>query len=122
MSDLRGVGPLSRVRERVRVRVRVFGQQPVVDDAQHGSRLDKNLPIVEAQHMKAIGGEYLCTSSVRSSGVGLEVLSAVEFDHQPRFDACEIGEVRANRVLASELVAVEPVISQVSPQQSLCVG
>jgi hypothetical protein len=33
------------------------------------------------------------------------VLSAVEFDHQPRFDADEVDDVRTDRLLTAELLA-----------------
>jgi hypothetical protein len=33
------------------------------------------------------------------------VLSAVEFDHQSQFEACEVGEVRTDRVLATKAKA-----------------
>lgn len=45
------------------------------------------------------------------------VLSTVEFDHQSRFERCEIGDVPANRDLSSKFVAIETPPAQMPPKQ-----
>jgi len=47
------------------------------------------------------------------------VLSTVQLDNQPAVRASEIGDIPADRVLATELESGEPPISQVLPQSFL---
>lgn len=50
------------------------------------------------------------------------MLAAIELDDEAAFDTGEIANVRAERVLASELEASELTATQSIPKQTLCIG
>jgi hypothetical protein len=52
----------------------------------------------------------------------LGVLTAIEFNDQSALDAGEVGDVEADRVLASEFVPSELAIAQEVPKLALGVG
>ncbi len=82
----------------------------------------QRLTIRETQHVIAEAIQFLCSSLVGNHRFRLEVLVAVKFDDQHRFDAGEIREVVAHGTLAAEFVAAELTVSQRRPQASLGVG
>jgi len=102
--------------------VRVVGDEPVDDASQHCVTFDKRLAIGEAKHM-----EPMCVQDYGSSRIGfdrirLEMLAAVEFDDEPRFDARKVREVLTHGMLAAKLVASELAIAQSLPQRALGIG
>ena len=50
------------------------------------------------------------------------MLSAVEFDHEPRARACEVGDKVPDRKLPAEAELAESSSSKVGPQLLFCVG
>jgi hypothetical protein len=52
----------------------------------------------------------------------VEMLPAVEFDHQPRTESDEIDDPRTNRLLPAELDARQPASAKVEPQSPLGIG
>jgi hypothetical protein len=79
--------------------VAVF-QSIVIPEAQHG--------IAKRTH------EFVATEIVSAVGV----LRAVEFDDELFLPATEVGEVRAYRVLANELMTGETATFQLLPEQT----
>ncbi len=48
--------------------------------------------------------------------VRVVVLSAIDFDDEPRLDAGEVGDIRADGMLAAEAMAVQLFVSQCVPE------
>ena len=114
------MGPLSRWRERVGVRV--VGQQPAPDDLKHSLRLLQHLQVIESQNSKAGCLQARSAPQISSLGRRLEVLASIEFDHQVCFQARKVSNERADGALAAELAALQTPVAQVVPQQAFGVG
>jgi uncharacterized protein YaiL (DUF2058 family) len=93
-----------------------------MDARQHAVDLSQDLAVVETQNPKAMRFERRRPARVRQLPIEREMLSAVDLDDQRCFDAGEVGEMRADRVLAAELEASELTVAQLAPQQLLGVG
>jgi hypothetical protein len=65
----------------------------------------KNIVAPEAHYAPAAARQP-CRATFISDAIGM--LSAIGFDYQSMFDAGEIGDERAEGMLAAELVALEP--------------
>ena len=100
----------------------VIRNKPVMDALQHVIALDERLAIGEAQDLEAMCFQLGSASCIGLECFGLEMLTAVEFDNEARFDTSEVGEIPTNGMLAAELVAGEPAIAQPSPQCTLRFG
>jgi hypothetical protein len=51
--------------------------------------------------------------------VAIRVLSAIHFNDKPPLAACEIGVIRADRILADEFETGELSVAEVTPEQCL---
>ena len=96
-----------------------MGDKPAVDRDQYRVALDQRLAIRKTQHIKP-----LLRQQRRSTGIGqlrlfVEVLSAIELNDEPAFDAGEVGEVGADWMLASKLVATDATVTQSGPEHAL---
>jgi hypothetical protein len=78
--------------------------------------------IAKAKNTKASGFDDSAASGIGGLLAIGKMLPAVEFDHQSGCMAHEISDVARNRNLAPEARSVQPVITQLRPKQSLCVG
>jgi hypothetical protein len=52
----------------------------------------------------------------------IHMLSAIDFHHQPRFEADEVDEVMAHRILPPELDTGQATIAQGKPKLQLRIG
>ena len=95
--------------------MRVLANEPLEDLLKDSVCFDERLPIVEAQYMKARLPQARRPRLIRLRRVGFEVLAAIEFDDQSGFDAREVREEEADRVLAAELEAAELARTQALP-------
>lgn len=64
----------------------------------------KNLSVPESQHFEALCLQPLITVLIR---FGCRVLTTINFNNQLCFEANEICDVRSDRMLATEAIAVE---------------
>ena len=92
----------------------MFGQ-PVVDHRQHRLALAQHPAIVESQHSEAEVVQLRGAPRIGLDRLRLEMLTAVEFDNEPRFDTSEVREEAADGMLAAELAAGELTIAQPLP-------
>ena len=113
-------GTLSRVRERVGVRV--VKVEPLLDHFKHGLGLGQGLAIVEAQYGESMLRQRRAAAHIPFGSFGLDVPPTIEFDDRTGFDAGEVGEERPQRNLAAELPAIELAVPQALPDQSFGVG
>jgi len=102
--------------------VRVVDSEPIQDGSQDAIAFGKCLAVAEAQYVEAVRAQRGTALGIGGHGIGLVVLTAIELDDQPGFDAGEVREVRADRVLAAELAAVETPIPQALPDRAFGVG
>jgi hypothetical protein len=102
--------------------VRVIRLQPVEDASQDWVAFDKRLAIGEAKHVKPMRVQLCRSECIDLDRIRLEMLSAVELDEEPCFDAREVRDVLANGMLPAELVAAEPTIAHALPQCVLGIG
>lgn len=102
--------------------MRVVRQKPCLDRRQHSFGFLQHLPVVESQNREARLPERRGTPLICRRSFRLEVLTAIEFDHEISFDAGEVCDEGTDGMLAAELEAFEPAVAQVMPQQSFCIG
>ena len=88
----------------------------------HPVGLLERLQIVETQHQQALLCQVCVPVLVPGLVGGLEMLAAVEFDHEARGGAVEIDDVGADRFLAIELEAMELLATQAMPELLLGIG
>jgi hypothetical protein len=102
--------------------VRVVAVQPLQNVRQDSIPFAQRLAIREAQHLIAAAIHFLRPNAVGYQGFRLEVLAAIQFDNEHRFNTSEVREVRTDRTLATELVAIKLAVAKCRPQASLGVG
>ena len=90
------------------------------DRRQHRVRLAQHVIVPEPQHVESFVLEVLGTRAVVLPP--FEMLAPVQFDHQPRLQAREVGEVGADPVLAAEFPSLQAAVSQSPPQPPLGFG
>jgi hypothetical protein len=85
--------------------VRAVARKPLMNGLQNTGALDQNLAIVEAQNGETELTEFICSLGIGVDMGRFEVLAAVNFHNQLRFDANEVCEIGTNGMLATEFVA-----------------
>jgi hypothetical protein len=100
----------------------VVESEPLQDGSQDPVAFGKCFAVAEAQYMETVRAQRCTALSVSRHGRRLIVLTAIQLDDEPRFDAGEVGKVAADRVLAAEFVAVETSIPQALPDRAFGVG
>lgn len=96
--------------------------EPVEDGLQHSRRFGQHLSVVEPKHFEARLADGERTQAVLLDCIGLEVLPAIEFNHEAGFQAGEVGEEGANGVLAAEFATGQASTAQRVPQHLLRIG
>ncbi len=91
--------------------MRVIRAQPIEDVHKDGLALAECFSIRVAQYMEAAPIQICRSPCICRHRLGIEMLTAVEFDDVPGLDAAEVGEVAFNGALAAELVAFELAIT-----------
>jgi hypothetical protein len=99
-----------------------MGRQPIEDVIQNPIRFDQRLAIVEAQYLKAQLIHLGSAMRVAAHRSLIEMLPTIEFDNEPTFDASEIGEVPADRMLPAELVSTQLTGAKSLPDRAFSVG
>lgn len=112
---------LSRWRERAGVRV-VVGSQRSENSRQHAFAFGEHVSTTEAHDPKAGAIQGRGSLGISDHRIRFEVLAAVDFDDQHRFQTSKVREVKANRMLSSELVPAELAIAQCAPQSTFGIG
>ena len=97
--------------------MRVVDAQPVEDVHENAFAFGKCFAVGITQDMEAEPFKLGCPPRVGGHRLRLEVLTAVEFDDQMRFNASEVRKIPADRSLAPELVAIELAIAKCLPQR-----
>ncbi|MDX9716928.1 MAG: hypothetical protein RBT67_06120 [Thauera sp.] len=82
----------------------------------------EHLQVVEPQHHQVLLREVCIPLLVPGPMRGLEMLTAVQFDHEACGGAVEIDDVRADRLLAIELEAMELLAAQAMPELLFGIG
>ena len=95
-----------------------MGAERSEDLSEHALGVRQHVVVPEAKHAPAEPCKIEVARLVRC---GVSMLPAVDLHNHSRFDTSKIGDVGRDRVLASEAPAREPVISETSPQASLCI-
>ncbi len=96
--------------------------QPAQYLSQDSLAFCQDFAIREAQNLITAAVQFLSSNAIGHHRFRLEMLPTVEFDNQHRFDTGEVREVRTDRPLATEFVAVELTVAKRRPQASLRVG
>jgi hypothetical protein len=96
--------------------------QPAENSSQDSLTFGQCLAIRESQNLKTEVVQRHSATLICIHRFRLEVLTTIQLDDQLPFDAGEVREVTAHRLLAPELVAVEPSIAQGLPQTSFGIG
>jgi hypothetical protein len=86
----------------------------LVDD---GGELSANLGVPEAQDLIALSSQPLISTIIFL--LTSSVLTSVDFDDDAKFDAAEVGEVGADRMLATKLGAENLALAEAGPEQAL---
>ena len=132
----RGNSPLP-LRERIKVRVlmpRAFlardlrfwlssvvrTAEVLIDRIEYYGQFCKHLAIPESKHSVAVrlqkgGASFIFMRKKR-------VLAAIEFNDETPFDRAEVGEVRADRMLAAKFCVPNSAASKMAPEDSFRVG
>src|SRR5690606_23512406 len=90
------------------------------DHFQYSSPVLEDIVVPETQYGKACLFQLPRPPAIVLRRLGM--LSSVKFDHESSFDAGEVEDVVAERVLSAQLGAVELPASQVSPQFAFGIG
>ena len=112
--------PAGRDRARPSGRARVAGGRKgacgAQDLGQHIGGPQQHVVVPESEDAERV----LANPAVALDVVArVEVLAAIQFHHQTTFDAGEVDDVSADRVLAPETQAVELAAAQVAPEMAL---
>ncbi len=102
--------------------MRVVGVQPIQDSRQHGFPFDQGFSISESENLKTKLIHHLRASRISGHRFGFEVLAAIQFDDELRFEACEISEVPSHWMLAPKLETAQLPIAQGLPKKALRIG
>ncbi len=73
--------------------------KPIEDGSQNVVAFGKCFTVAEAHHMKAVRAQRSAALCVGCHDIGLVVLTAIELDDEPCFDAGESGDIAADWVL-----------------------
>ena len=107
---------IARSRKEAQIRrFDAFGQSSVADcknSIQHGWQFSQYVHIPEANDRPAIADHEGIPNCVPPI---IRVLTAVDFDHQPKFTTGEISKIGADRQLPDEFMFVEPPVAQFVP-------
>ena len=95
-------------------------RQRLEDLLEHRFRLAKDFVVPEPNDTPTCCAEIGCALVVM--GFPISVLSTIEFDDDTLRETGEIGEVRADGMLAAELVSVQPSRAQSMPKPQLGIG
>lgn len=85
----------------------------------HSIAVPNNFVIPEPRDSPTLGVQETCAPFIVGDIFGGRVSSAIDLDHQPGFDACEVRDVWAHRMLSPE-APVSIVAAQPPPHQ--CFG
>ena len=102
--------------------MRVARGQPIKDGGQHALPFQQNLAVGEAHDTETRFGQSGGAASVRLDAIGVEVLTTIHLDHPACFDASEVGEEWADRMLSAELPPCELSVAQGLPEGLFGVG
>ncbi len=94
-------------------------RQLLQDRSGHTLRIRQNLVVPEPDNAPPLALQPNCPALIRLRG---GMLPAIRLDDEANFDCSEIGEERADRMLAPELAAVQLPTAQNGPQSALRVG
>jgi hypothetical protein len=83
-------------------------------------RIFKHVIVAESQHSVSARLEVLGPRTILRSS--FRVLATIGLNHQHSFEAAEIGDKSADRILTSELVAGESPATRDRPRTRLCIG
>ena len=112
--------PLSRLRGRVRVGA--LSATAVAIVSRTPDAICHHVEIAETKDFEALGFDHSRARSVGLFGLVGEMLSAIEFDHEFRRVTYEVGDEVLDRDLAAEAGAVQAMVAQCSPEETLGVG
>ena len=120
----RGRGPLrSNGKVRGRMPVSLICRSSIAQRAQdgvlHAFGIAENVVVPEAQYPPPVGFEPRGPTRVDGAP---GMLAAIRLDHEAMLDADEIGDERAEPVLATKLEAAQPATAQGGPQPTLGIG
>ncbi len=102
--------------------MRVLAFKPVQDVLKNGLGFEERVTCAETQYVKTLFLQHLRPSLVGCEARRLEMLAAVYLHDQTAFDASEVGEERADGMLAAELEATDLAVAQTPPELLLGVG
>ena len=86
---------------------------------QDAFQIPKHVIVPKSQHTEFIRGEPAVTHGV---AFGIDVLSTIDFNDQPRCEAEKIGDVRTKRNLSAKLEIGKSAVSQGEPKLALRIG
>ena len=101
----------------IRQRMRCAFLQRVENYIPHELFLASQLPVPETKFLDPHRSEELCSLRIVSLLSGMPVMSAIEFNGETGFHAVEVEVVDPARVVAAELVTVEPAVAQPTPHE-----
>jgi hypothetical protein len=90
------------------------------DDSHHAIDIVHHIAIPEAENAVAV--PFKIGSALSIIFFLIDVLAAIQFDDEFLTRSTEIGDVRANGVLAAEMNAIRPVGAQKDPKFGFCFG
>jgi hypothetical protein len=94
---------------------------PVLENLRyHVIRAQQHVVVPESQHAIALTLQGFATPLVVRQCI--EVLSAIQLDHQPRRHTDEVHDIAGQRILATELVAVQLLPAQKIPEAAFGIG
>lgn len=108
--------PLSRLRERARVRVVQLEQ----DRFKHPLRMLQHVIVPEADHSPAVPFQMRGSAAIHC--VARNVLPSIEFDDEMTLHAREICEVRVDRMLTAKSVSRQAAVANMKPQPKFRIG
>jgi hypothetical protein len=106
-------------RLRGRAGVGATGAERRPDGLDNPGGVAQHVMVPESQYTIPRRNEELVTPSIRST---VQVLPAIDLDHEPSLHAQEVDHVRADRHLAAEAMAIELAHAQVAPEPALGEG
>jgi len=98
----------------------VTGFESIQNCVQHPLSVAKHLVVPKSQHSEALAGELAVALQVIS--LTLRMLSAVELEHELRFEACEVRYEACDRHLAPEAVPAELPVPDLAPETAFSVS
>jgi hypothetical protein len=92
----------------------------LIDCIEYYVQVCEHLAIPESKHSVAVRLQKGSASFIFMRK--MRVLGAIEFNDETPFDRAEVGEVGTDRVLAAKFCVPHSAASQMSPEDSFCVG